>query len=240
MNSKPTRSYTWLAAAIIIAAVLVSATLYATLGPAETTVTNASTSTSTATTTVTTFSAVYQPCTTQAYGEPSTSSLSSHVPVLLMSPGTTAEVCVVYQASWVFNDNPDTFGNGSYTFYPFIVAKYPGCSGPTGGTACEQTIYRGFNIRASPSSVQMSPSTDYVTVVYTITAPSNSTGFYDQSAPWWGVCATMPMAVGYSAAQVNSSDFGEPPLHSCLAEPFVAVAEYVTNMNVTYVSLPPE
>ena len=77
---------------------------------------------------------------------------------------------------------------------------------------------------------------NFVTIVYVITALSNSTGFYDETAPWTG-CIGMPMAVGYSASQVNASDFTQPPFHGCFVQLFVPVAEYATGMNVTYVNL---
>jgi hypothetical protein len=165
-----------------------------------------------------------------------------------MSPDTTAYVCVIYQTAWQGNQalyNSDAsynsnyaIVNGTYTFYPFIVANYQGCGGISSGASCRQIIYESFKVGAVPASVMPSGALDYLAVVYSITAPSNSTGFYDQSAPWTG-CTGMPMAVGYSASQVNASDFAPPPAAECPVQLFLPVAEYVTGMSVTYIDLPP-
>lgn len=74
---------------------------------------------------------------------------------------------------------------------------------------------------------------NYVTIVYIITALGNSTGFYSESAPWTG-CFGMPMAVGYSASQVNASDFflPQPPVHGCFVLLSNPIAEYVTYVNL--------
>jgi hypothetical protein len=66
----------------------------------------------------------------------------------------------------------------------------------------------------------------------------NTTRFVRNSRATIGfsMCIGMPMAVGYSAAQVNASDFPQPPSHSCFVQLFDPVAEYVTGMNVTYVN----
>ena len=121
---------------------------------------------------------------------------------------------------------------------PFLVVTYEGCSGPTGGASCNQIIYHSFDVGVVPSSITPTGTMDYFTVVYSVTAPSNSTGFYDSSAPWIG-CEGMPMAVGYSASQVSASDFTQQPVVFCPAQPYTPVAEYVTGMSVTYVDLLP-
>jgi hypothetical protein len=122
--------------------------------------------------------------------------------------------------------------NGTYRFNPFLVDNYECGTNPI--TSCTQTISHSFQISVLPNSIRPSASMDYVTVVYIVTALSNSTGFYDESAPWTG-CDGMPMAVGYSAPQVNVSDFTQPPPHNCFVQLLDPVTEYVTGMNVTYV-----
>ena len=78
-----------------------------------------------------------------------------------------------------------------------------------------------------------------MTVVYRVSALQNSTGFYDQSAPY-GYCGDIPMAVGYSASQVNGSDFPpRPPVHSCIAVPYIPISVGVSGMGVAYVDIPP-
>lgn len=164
-------------------------------------------------------------------------------PVLLMDPNSTGYVCVTYQTAWQGNAALYSFDssyssspfitNGTYTFYPFTVANYYGCGEPP--LACSEVIYHAFKVEALPSSVRPMGIMDYVTVVYSLTTPSNSTGFYSQSAPWTG-CQGLPMEVGYSASQVNASDFTKVPSIECPVQLFVPVAEYVTGMNVTHIN----
>ena len=153
-----------------------------------------------------------------------------HTPVLLMSPNTTGYVCVTYQTAWQGNqtlyDSDPAYSsspflvNGSYPVYPFTVASWQGCNLPTGGSSCRQIIYHSFQVSAVPTSIRPSGTMDYVTVIYTITAPGDSMGFYDESAPWTG-CLGMPMAVGYPASQGERVGFHSgttagvpcPPLH---------------------------
>ena len=70
-----------------------------------------------------------------------------------------------------------------------------------------------------------------------VTALSNATGFYDYGSQGTG-CENWPMAVGYSASQVNASDFVLSATPGCPAEAIFPVAEHVTGMNVTYVARP--
>jgi len=152
------------------------------------------------------------------------SETSSEIPVLLMRPDSTAYICVTYQTAWkgiaanysaMFDATPnatvwkvsppgmvvakwDCTSNGCLnTFYSNSSSI---CGSIPGG------CYHSFVISGSPGSVNVTISTDYVNFLYTITALSNSTGFYDESAPY-DYCEGMPLAVGYTASQVNASDF---------------------------------
>jgi hypothetical protein len=247
LSGQPARSYLVIAAAIVIAGVLISVSIFAALG--QTTTTETTTYTTQPTTiTMTTVSggnasAITQPCGLQVWPISSQGPADQHTPVLLMSPGATGLVCIIYQSAWhgdqaLFNSDASTFSiyfvNGTYTLGPFFVATFHGCTEP-GAASCVQTIYHSFKVGAIPQAIQPSGTTDYIAVVYSITAPSNSTGFYDESAPWID-CATMPLAVGYQASQVNASDFTSQPLNECPAQPFSPVSEYVTGMNVTYIN----
>jgi hypothetical protein len=76
-------------------------------------------------------------------------------------------------------------------------------------------------------------------VIYDYTALNNSTGFYDETAPWTG-CLGMPMAVGHPASQVNATDFTLAVwLPECPPIGLNPVAEYTAGMNVTYVNIHP-
>ncbi len=232
-------------AAVLLTIVIVSSALnlYQYASPKSVTVT--STSVSTTTTRVTIGSSLYQPCNNYVWDASSPTPYNQHVPVLLMRPNSTGYVCVTYQTAWqgnqtlywsisTYNSYPLLL-NGTYRFLPFLPVKYK-CSTTNGATSCVQIISQSFKVSVLPSSIRPSASMNYVTVIYIVNALSNSTGFYDETAPWTG-CIGMPMAVGYSASQVNASDFTQPlPPHSCFVQLFVPVAEYATGINVTYVN----
>ncbi len=170
------------------------------------------------------------------------SSAASGVPVLLMQANSTAYICVVYQSSW--QGNPANFPNlGPPLFvdgiYRFGLSTSKGHCAPTagGGTACTSTNSNSFMISALPSFIQPTATTDHVSVLYTITALGNSTGFYDSSAPF-DSCGGMPMAVGYTASQINATDFAQRTIPSC---PFLFFTPYsvsVSDMSVTYIHFP--
>lgn len=209
-----------------------------------TTTTMVTTHNITQTSTIAIDSTLYQPCTNEVWNTSSPTPYDQHVPVLLMQPNSTGYLCVTYQTAWqgnqslyqsdsMYNSYP-LLVNGTYQFYPNSVDNYK-CSTPSDPSTCVQVISHSFKISVLPDSIRPSASMNYITVVYIITALSNSTGFYDETAPWTG-CIGMPMAVGHSASQVNASDFTQPPPHSCFVQLFVPVAEYATGMNVTYIN----
>jgi hypothetical protein len=88
-----------------------------------------------------------------------------------------------------------------------------------------------------PGYFTLTGSTNYITVVDIVNALSNSTGFYNSGEQGVG-CENWPMAVGYSASQVNASDFVLPAITGCPAAAIFPVAEFVSGMNVTYVARP--
>lgn len=239
---------------VVILIVLVGAMGYVSLSQMRTKSSSSTTLTTTATvvttrsvtqtSTVTIGSALYQPCNNEVWNNSSPIPYMQHAPVLLMRPSSTGYVCVTYQTAWqgdqslywsdsMYNSYP-LLVNGTYQFNPFLVGNYK-CSTANGTSSCAQIVSHSFKTSVLPDSIRPSASMNYVTVVYIVTALSNSTGFYDYAAPWTG-CMGMPMAVGYSASQVNASDFTQPPPHSCFVQLFVPVAEYATGMNVAYVN----
>ena len=186
-------------------------------------------------------SGLNQFCNTQVETN-STGPADAHAPVLLMGPNSTALVCVTYQSWWQgnqtkYDQSEPNFApyyiNGTYRFIPFPIANYSYCG--SSGLSCIQRISHSFRVTSYPDYVQVSGSLDYVTILYTVTSFANSTGLYGTSAPWME-CASMPMAVGYSAAQLNASDFPQPDI-LCPVEPFSAVSVSVLGMGVTYIDL---
>jgi hypothetical protein len=218
-----------------------------------------STTTTTTTATVTAVSASYyfQPCETSVWnGSSFTGPYLEHGDVLVMRPNSTAYVCVVYQSAWqgnqtLYESDPayrsyPSLVNGSYPFFPLPIEKTRCAVSPNGTITgeCVQIMNNSsFEQNVFPRSITPSPATDYVLVIYEITAPpGNSTvGFYDESAPWTG-CESMPLAVGYfsnPAAQINSSDFAFSSIlvHSlCSVQMFFPVAEYSMGMSVIYLN----
>lgn len=166
----------------------------------------------------------------------SSGSNPSEVPVLLMKPNTTAYACVTYQTYWMGNPGYNFTGSfgvpsGSFTFHPFTVSN-ESCTKEYG---CHPVVSNSFEVNVVPVSVQMSVYTNYVSVIYSVRALANSTGYYSNSVPYLA-CSSMPIVVGHSAASVNSSDFGpiiSPP--SCgIFQPMYPVLVSVSGMNATY------
>ncbi len=155
-------------------------------------------------------------------------------PVLLMQPNTMGSICVTYKAAW--SDDPSFFSslisswesvylkNGSYPFTMYIG---------------NNSALGAFTISPTPGSIRPSANVSYVTVLYRVSALANSKGIYENSAPY-GYCGSMPMAVGYSASQLNGSDFpSRPPPHSCIAELYSPVSVGVVGIDVAYVDIAP-
>ena len=69
-------------------------------------------------------------------------------------------------------------------------------------------------ISAHLSSIHPPAATNCINVVHEVSSLGNSAGFHDGSAPF-AHCSAMPMAVGYSATQVNASVFGLRQITSC-------------------------
>jgi hypothetical protein len=214
-----------------------------------------STALSTVSTTVfsflTTTSPQYEPCGTPVSNESLVypfeygNATTFLTPVLLMRPNTTGYVCVAYQTFWRGNQSQflsygSTVANVTDSFeYSGNPLNWKCITYNESSMSCTLTYPHAFTIQHLPSSVVLTGDLDYLIIVYAYTALSNSTGFYDETAPWWG-CWGMPMAVGYPASQVNATDFNfATTLSECPPVGLNPVAEYTTGMNVTYVNITP-
>lgn len=150
-----------------------------------------------------------------------------------MRPNSTGYVCVTYQMA--FNSGSFSLSN-PFQVFPFPVGGL--CSRVNGVTSCDTSNSHSFQNSAIPDYITLPGSMQFFTVVYVVKALNNATGFYNYGEVGIG-CGGNPMAVGYSASQVNASDFALPPIfHGCPAEPFWPFSEYVTGMNVTYINRP--
>jgi hypothetical protein len=212
---------------VALTIVLASTTLYE--STSRTTVTSTSTATTTATSTQ------VLPCAGQQVWNSSILSASA-VPVLLMQPNSTALLCVTYQSVWQGNATEfPQFAqsvNAPYNFSLEVSREH--CETGRNSFTCTTIISHSFAIAAYPTSVQPTTATDYVTVLFVITALGNSTGFYDSAAPFQH-CSGTPLAVGYAASQVNGSDFGPRLVHPCVFSLFAPSALSVSGMSFEYI-----
>lgn len=167
--------------------------------------------------------------------------------VLLLQPGKTVEVCVTYTTEWNSTSfqtyKSSFFDNGTLTIPVQILNDVPIQSNysdqtPSGsgsnstsaassttvtyttGTAYHAKAYTGsFDTAVLPSSITPTPTVSSFTILYTITPLSNSTGFYSEFDPAPGLL----LAVGYTASQVQASDFPAAGLvHGTFASPYTA------------------
>ena len=135
----------------------------------------------------------------------------AEVPVLLLNPGTTGEVCVRYYE----------FGEGS---------------GYSGSAYTRIDFGQNVNSTATPSSVSLSPgSATVATVTYSVTASPDARGF--DGLLVLQVCPDIPLAVGYVASQVNASDFSWYFAGSFCSAIFLSIQIVgYTNMNLAYMT----
>jgi len=204
----------------------------------RTTTTSTSTATTTITTTTTTTTTTISTQELQCPGQQvwNSSSPASDVLVLLMQPNSTALLCVTYRSGWHGDATKfSQFAQSANTPHNFSleVSKEHCETGPR-SSSCTSTISHSFAIAAYPASIQPTAATDYVNVLFVVTALSNSTGFYDRANPHQG-CGGMPLAVGYAASQVNGSDFGPRLLYPCIFSLFTLSALNVSGMSFEYI-----
>lgn len=184
---------------------------------------------------------------------------ASAVPILSMQPNSTATACIIYQTLWQGNasaveDLSETAvnGNTSTTFRIFSPFEWKtsfsidqwGCVPVINCPLCVCTFaYLGrnnFAVQASPSSVNVTAPTDYIRVMYTITALSNSTGYYHDSLPYSSVPLECPesmwLVVGQPPASRTPPDWGSaggcPEGYTDLNPVVISVS--AVGMNVTY------
>lgn len=167
---------------------------------------------------------------------------SAVVPVLLMQPRTTGFICVIYKSVSNGGVIPNATGIDRY-LQDFRIFKSQ-CATEGGGIGCAYVPSDSFETGGVRLNSTMpfinNPSTIYVGVVYSVTALSNATGFYTDSAPRLG-CGGLPMAVGYSASQLNATDFvGFFTAYNCISAPFVPVEVGVIGIQITGVDFAPQ
>lgn len=168
--------------------------------------------------------------------------ISPVVPVLLMQPRTTGFICVIYKSVSDGGIMPNATGLDGY-LQGFSIEKSR-CVTEGGGTGCSYRPSNAFETSGTRLNSTMpfvsNSSTIYIGVVYSVTALSNATGFYTDSAPRLG-CGGFPMAVGYSASQLNAADFvGFFTVYTCPYAPFVPVEVGTIGIQITSVDFAPQ
>ncbi len=180
----------------------------------------------------------------QFYTAPGNRHDSNAVPVLLMSSNSTACAKITFTIYSNYNDCSGQtcphiiafdstlhIGNLHYEKHDNMFSVSPG-----------KDYTNSFNITTIPDSVDLAnyPIGTNFTVTYIIKPLPNATGFYDQSIPKLA-CESYPLAVGYSADQVNASDFSyidqlNPP---CAAGVYTLTGVEISGMNYKQVTLQP-
>jgi hypothetical protein len=180
VDATSTRSYR--AIAIVIAGILISASLYVAVEAPTTTTT---------TTTKANLPPV-SPCQSFLWNESSLGSPSGF-PVLLMRPNSTGYICVTYQTAFDFNlfsvQNPTQFR-------PFEIGGL--CSRSNGVATCASSDSHSFVNAVTPNSLTLSGNNTFFTVIYIVTALGNSTRFHNYGGIGPG-CEEEAMAAGFSA-----------------------------------------
>jgi len=166
--------------------------------------------------------------------------VSSTVPVLLMQPKTTGFICVLYKSVTDGGVTPNATGIDVY-LQDFHIFKSQ-CATEGGGIGCSYRPSESFEtseVKLNSTTPFISNSTAvYVGVIYSVTALSNSTGFYTGSAPRPG-CGGLPMAVGHPASQLSATNFtGLFTISLCPYSPFEPVEVGVIGIQVTDVAFP--
>ena len=225
--NQPTRSYLAVAAAIVIAGVLVSASLFVAVGQAPKTTTTTTTATTTSISTsistittisVTTVTATATSTTTTTIvtaGENCPASYDGFMsadsnqtnpayPILSMPTNSNAVVCVTYYNPTNETKTLDLGGSLGVEIGSFYSQ-----------TTAPNTIYTTFNqssdftVTPSAASVVLPPNTSKPqTVAFLIHSDSGSKGFFFLNVDYLGPesCAMgMPLAVGYTLTSQNTT-----------------------------------
>ena len=121
-------------------------------------------------------------------------------PVLVMSPNSTATVCVTYniKSDWQSYQNKDVYPHGILETCCFVHM----------GWYSSHTSSNKFDIVANPLLFNVTGvyNGSKISVTYKIYAKSDSKGFYDTSVPF-DECLSYPLAVGYSTSEVDATKF---------------------------------
>ncbi len=141
-------------------------------------------------------------------------------PVLIMSPNSTATVCVTYKfnSDWQTYPNKDVYPHGILETCCIIHMESHSSPGSS----------NKFEIFANPPlfNVTNIHNGSKLSVIYKIYAKPDSGGFYDTSVPFDG-CLSYPLAVGYDQSQIDATKF-----HADFDIPCFNTIENVDSVNI--------
>ncbi|MGI0087863.1 MAG: hypothetical protein ACREBI_07860 [Nitrosotalea sp.] len=174
----------------------------------------------------------------QFYTVPNDNHYFETYPVLILKQNSIGCAKLTFTINYKYNDNRssspwpqmallgDTFHIGKYIYTS---------NGNTFGVSSRDAI-GFFETRSIPNAIDLSKYQvgSQFTVTYVIKPLPNATGFYDyaiEEVP----CDAYPLAVGYSADQINSSDFSKGMVtmhnHSCFNAPYTISEVQVSGMD---------
>jgi hypothetical protein len=166
------------------------------------------------------------------------------VPILIIKPYTIGCAKITFTVDLRYDD--PRFSTPWPRIAPvgemFHIGKYNYTKNDNQFSVTSYDTLDSFQTAVIPETVDLANYQvgDNFTVTYVVKPLSNSTGFYDYSIPR-PMCNTYPLAVGYDASQVNSSDFSlglETMLnHSCMTMPYVMSKVEISGMDYTTIKL---
>ncbi len=166
------------------------------------------------------------------------------VPVLIIKPYTVGCAKITFTVDLRYDD--PRFSSPWPRIAPvgemFHIGKYNYVKNDNQYSVTSSDTLDFFQTAVIPETVDLANYKvgDNFTVTYIIKPLSNSTGFYDYAVPR-PMCNTYPLAVGYDASQVNSSDFSmglESMLnHSCIVMPYEMSKVEISGMDYTIMKL---
>ena len=253
-TSRTGRNFAYIAVAILLAALVISASFI--VAPALRTtqvnttfslVTTTSSVTMTETQTLNLTTTVHSitnisvsaipdsPCGTTIWN--SSAVTVQHWPVLTMQPNSTAYFCATYATPWKGNqtlyDLAYSADTSKTNYPPLIVGP---CKTVNQTTSCsDNVVSNSFETSALPSVTAFSGNMSYYSIMYIVRALANATGFYNEGPPLLS-CVAPFLAVGYSPAQINGSDFVLQDI-SCPYEGPGPVDQYILGFGLVYVNM---
>lgn len=171
------------------------------------------------------------------YIAPTRQHINNTIPVLLMDLDSTGCARLTFTT---YRDHTDSYWSPIDDFNSslFIGSYNYQKEGITSSTSSGKDYTNSFHIDTIPQTADIAnfPISSNFTIIHIITPLSNATGFYDQSIPELA-CKRYPLAVGYSADQVNHSDFSHINLRSnpCVAGTYLL--DTVELSGITYKEL---